>query len=393
MLLCVAGVVTVMANWFGKGRRGLIMGLWNSHTSLGNILGSVIAGAYVNTNWGLSFAVPGLLMSACGLLIFFFLVPIPAQVGLGGNPSSNAEAPPPTSPSSPPTLMSIRIPPPSNLKRIASSPKLLHHKQYQQQQHADSSGANSDSDTGLTHGGASVSSTSSSSSAISFVEALRIPGVIEFSLCLFFAKLVSYTFLYWLPNYINSTSGVDAKESANLSTFFDMGGIVGGIFAGLMSDRSGMSATTCAVMLLSAIPTLFMYQQLVTVACPLAAAAGIPIMDNCLAANMLVLAVTGALVNGPYALITTAVSAELGTHRSLRGGANHRALATVTAIIDGTGSIGAAAGPLLAGWLTSGGSWDGVFTMLMASNVLALVFLSRLVRHELRRWLRRRWAC
>ena len=38
------GVVTVMANWFGKGRRGLIMGLWNSHTSLGNILGSLIAG-------------------------------------------------------------------------------------------------------------------------------------------------------------------------------------------------------------------------------------------------------------------------------------------------------------------------------------------------------------
>ena len=26
------GVVSVMANWYGKGRRGLIMGLWNSHT-------------------------------------------------------------------------------------------------------------------------------------------------------------------------------------------------------------------------------------------------------------------------------------------------------------------------------------------------------------------------
>lgn len=24
----------------------------------------------------------------------------------------------------------------------------------------------------------------------------------EFALCLFFAKLVSYTFLYWLPQYI-----------------------------------------------------------------------------------------------------------------------------------------------------------------------------------------------
>ena len=48
----------------------------------------------------------------------------------------------------------------------------------------------------------------------------------------------------------------------------------------------------------------------------------------------------GVLVNGPYALITTAVSADLGTHPSLRG--NARALATVTAIIDGTGSIGMA---------------------------------------------------
>jgi OPA family glycerol-3-phosphate transporter-like MFS transporter 1/2 len=383
-----------MANWFGKGRRGLIMGLWNSHTSLGNILGSLIAGAYVNTSWGLSFAVPGLLMTACGLLVYLFLVPSPAQVGLGRGSGSSCDGGDDavTSPSSPPSLLSIRIPPPSNLKRIASTPKIK-----QQQQHPDSSGASSDSDSGSNHGGdrkgGPTSSLSSSSSAISFLEALRIPGVVEFSLCLFFAKLVSYTFLYWLPNYINSTSGVDAKESANLSTFFDFGGIVGGILAGLLSDRTGMSATTCAAMLVTAIPTLFLYEQLVTAACPLATLAGAPVVDNCYAANMLVLAITGALVNGPYALITTAVSAELGTHRSLRGGSNHRALATVTAIIDGTGSIGAAVGPLLAGWLTGGGSWDGVFSMLMASNVLALVFLSRLVRVEMKRWLRRRWAC
>lgn len=54
--------------------------------------------------------------------------------------------------------------------------------------------------------------------------------------------------------------------------------------------------------------------------------------------NIALLLVVGALVNGPYALITTAVSAELGTHSSLKG--NAKALATVTSIIDGTGSIG-----------------------------------------------------
>ena len=57
-----------------------------------------------------------------------------------------------------------------------------------------------------------------------------------------------------------------------------------------------------------------------------------------LTTNISLLIVMGLLVNGPYALITTAVSTELGTHKSLRGSA--RALATVTAIIDGTGSIG-----------------------------------------------------
>jgi len=54
--------------------------------------------------------------------------------------------------------------------------------------------------------------------------------------------------------------------------------------------------------------------------------------------NIALLVVAGGLVNGPYALITTAVSAELGTHSSLKG--NSKALSTVTSIIDGTGSIG-----------------------------------------------------
>ena len=40
------GVVTAVANWFGKSKKGLIFGVWNSHTSIGNILGSVIAGMF-----------------------------------------------------------------------------------------------------------------------------------------------------------------------------------------------------------------------------------------------------------------------------------------------------------------------------------------------------------
>ncbi|MEQ2284695.1 hypothetical protein AMECASPLE_024200, partial [Ameca splendens] len=91
----------------------------------------------------------------------------------------------------------------------------------------------------------------------------------------------------------------------------------------------------------------------------------------------------GGLVNGPYALITTAVSADLGTHESLRG--NSRALSTVTAIIDGTGSIGAALGPLFAGLISPTG-WNNVFYMLISADILACLFLTRLVFKEVKGW-------
>ncbi|OWK52509.1 Glycerol-3-phosphate transporter, partial [Lonchura striata] len=67
-------VVTCIGNWFGKGRRGLIMGVWNSHTSVGNILGSLIAAYWVSTCWGLSFVVPGVIVAVMGVVCFLLLI-------------------------------------------------------------------------------------------------------------------------------------------------------------------------------------------------------------------------------------------------------------------------------------------------------------------------------
>ena len=44
---------------------------------------------------------------------------------------------------------------------------------------------------------------------------------------------------------------VDAEEAAILSTIFDVGGIIGGIIAGTLSDKTGKPASTCAIMLVS----------------------------------------------------------------------------------------------------------------------------------------------
>lgn len=126
-----------------------------------------------------------------------------------------------------------------------------------------------------------------------------------------------------------------------------------------------MSACTCSAMLSLAVPMLLIYQMYGSLTIYL---------------NVMLLFLLGILVNGPYALITTSVSAELGQHNSLGG--NSKALATVTAIIDGTGSLGAAVGPFLAGFI-SVSSWENVFYMLVIADIMALILLLRLVTKEI----------
>jgi OPA family glycerol-3-phosphate transporter-like MFS transporter 1/2 len=208
--------------------------------------------------------------------------------------------------------------------------------------------------------------------AAGFKAALKIPGVVTFSLCLFFTKLVAYTFLYWLPFYIERTEigGVylTPAQAGRLSTLFDIGGVAGGILAGYISDKFNARSMTSAGFVYLSIPVLYCYREY---------------GSSSMTANVLLMMLAGVLVNGPYALITTAVSADLGTHESLKG--NARALATVTAIIDGTGSIGAAIGPMLTGYISSHtNDWNNVFFMLYAADLVAGLLLMKLVMKEIR---------
>jgi len=394
------GVVTAVGNWFGKGKRGLIFGIWNSHTSVGNILGSLIAGHYVEDDWGRSFIIPGAIIGFMGFIIFLFLVTDPRSVGCAPPDHHGSGRTEQHNGYSSIDEENSRVGRNRNMRLYANgSTSSGTSSSSDPEREALLSGTDNsysvDSSNGGGNGIDKVPSEITLSSgttevldrppvglnnpdyhkpqkAIGFLQALRIPGVVEFSLCLFFAKLINYTFLFWLPRYINASTSFTATQSADLSTLFDVGGIIGGIIAGVLSDFTGMSAVTCAVMLVIAIPMMFVYQTFGTIS---------------LTANILLLMVVGLLVNGPYALITTAVSTELGTHQSLRGSA--KALATVTAIIDGTGSIGAAVGPLIAGPVSNFG-WENVFYMLMVADVIALVLLVRLVKHELQRFRERR---
>ncbi|KAM1089794.1 hypothetical protein ACFX15_016961 [Malus domestica] len=329
-------VVAIVGNWFEKGKRGLIMGVWSAHTSVGNIIGSVVASGVLEFGWGWSFVVPGVLVILVGIVVFLFLPVCPEDLGFE-SPVKEIQ-------------MNVEINGVKNLEGKVESEEagLLG------TEHAD---ADADADTG-------------SLAAIGFLEAWRLPGVAPFAFCLFFSKLVSYTFLYWLPFYIRHTAvaGVHLshKTAGNLSAIFDVGGVLGGILAGLISDMIEARAVTSIAFLLLSIPALVLYRLYGSLS---------------MVANIVLMFLSGLLVNGPYSLITTAVAADLGTQTTIKG--NSRALATVTAIIDGTGSVGAALGPLLAGYISTKG-WNNVFVMLILAIFCATLFLIRIARTEIK---------
>lgn len=356
-------VVAVVGNWFGKSKRGLIMGIWNAHTSIGNICGSLIAASVLQYGWGWSFILPGVLVAFAGVVVFLFLVVTPEDVGFSSTYDQNAEGI--TAGNENKTLLGdvedgLSQSPQKLVVVVDSEPAcdLINRK---------NEGEEALEIPLLRSLGSS--STRTDCEAIGFIEAWKIPGVAPFALCLFFSKLVAYTFLYWLPFYISHTA-IDGEylsneTAGNLSTLFDLGGVVGGILAGHISDRLDARAITAASFMYCSIPALFLYRIYGSVS---------------MRVNIALMMLAGMLVNGPYALITTAVSADLGTHSSLKG--NSRALATVTAIIDGTGSVGAALGPLLTGFISAQG-WNGVFSMLMLAAFIAGLLLTRLVVAEI----------
>lgn len=296
------------------------MGIWNSHMYLGNFLGLSIASHYASQDWALSFMYPAFIVGIMGGIIYLFLIPKPSDVGLEN--ASDEE---------------------------------------------NSNTMNNDKEE-----------------AIGFLSALRIPGVIEFSLCLFSAKLVSYVFLFWLPHYIGEHTEADAESVSNLANYLDYGSIIGGVVAGFLSDQtSGLNALTCAILLIPSIPLLYFYNEFISNICPLQVVGTEFKSGSCYSTNAFLLMLLGMLINGPFSLITTAVSAELGQHESLKG--SSKALATVTAIIDGTGSIGAAIGPLL----TTALKPSQTIWMLMAAAASAVIFLSRLIKHDVEKLIQR----
>jgi OPA family sugar phosphate sensor protein UhpC-like MFS transporter len=182
---------------------------------------------------------------------------------------------------------------------------------------------------------------------------LRNPVLWSYGLSYFFIKLIRYCFLFWLPYYLHTAVGFDVMTAGYLATSFEVGGTVGAVAIGLVSDRlpRWSRSAVAAVSLVGLAGALLAYAWLV----PRGAGA-----------QFALVALIGCLLVGPDSLLSGAAAQEAG---------GPEAAALAAGFVNGVGSIGA----LVQGWVTVGvqsaWGWSGLFYLFVALALLSAVSL------------------
>ncbi|KAM4748071.1 sugar phosphate exchanger 3 [Rhinophrynus dorsalis] len=323
-------VVAVMGNWFGKSGRGFIFGLWSACASVGNILGAFLASSVLKYGYEYAFLVTASVQFAGGIIIFFGLVTSPKELGLSETGEEEKESGGPEED--------------ANRPLISEDEAVEDERGYSIQ----------------------ASDGTDPPKAIGFLQACCLPGVLLYSLAYACLKLVNYSFFFWLPYYLSINFDWKEAEADQLSIWYDIGGIIGGTVLGLISDLLQKRSPVLALSLILAVGSLFGYSR--------------SPKDKVI--NAVIMAITGFFIGGPSNMISSAISADLGRQEMVRG--SSEALATVTGIVDGTGSVGAAMGQFLVSVIQSALGWMWVFYFFILMTSMTIVFIIPLIVRETR---------
>jgi sugar phosphate permease len=148
-----------------------------------------------------------------------------------------------------------------------------------------------------------------------------------------------FCLLLWLPTFLKTELKYDDSQVANLSTVIDLGAMLGSIALGLISDlMHGKRSPVALVAVIFASALSFTLTYTVY-----------PMNENEQYWLFFVLMfLLGFFISGLNNMISAACSADLGKQEALKG--NTKAISTVTGIIDGTGTMGTAAGQFIVGF-------------------------------------------
>jgi len=169
----------------------------------------------------------------------------------------------------------------------------------------------------------------------------------------FFLKLLRYVMLFWLVYYGEKVLHLSNWVATNVALAFEVGGALGAITIGWLSERwfagRRIPASVLSLVVLAAATAL--YGQ--------AAAHG-------LVANVIVLGLVGFFLFGPDALVSATAAQDAG---------GPAGAATAAGVINGMGSVGPILGSEVANWLTDRYGWSTFYVILGAGAVVSALIL------------------
>ncbi len=183
-------------------------------------------------------------------------------------------------------------------------------------------------------------------------EVITNPVILLLGLVYFFLKPARYALLFWAPKYINDRLGTGMAESGFLSGLFELSGPASVLIAGYISDRyfGTRRVPISVIFLLFLAGMLFVLDEL-------------PHKGWIMACGLFLL---GFLVYAPDMMISGVAAVDFGTKKGA---------STASGIINGFGSIGAVVGGTLPGFLQTRWGWEGVFSALAVSVLIAVLLL------------------
>ena len=191
------------------------------------------------------------------------------------------------------------------------------------------------------------------SAALASRDALRSVRLYSYGACYFCLKLIRYSLLFWLPYYLSTDAALSPSASGYVSTAFEVGGVIGSVALGALSDRRrhARAGFAGASMLLLGLG-LWAYAH-----APFGAS---------LVWHVSMLALLGALVYGPDSLLSGAAAQEA---------ASPQAAGTAVGLVNGLGSLGALFQAAVTVSLQRTLGWNGVFLAFVALSVVGAMCL------------------
>jgi sugar phosphate permease len=280
----------VMASWFSTNRRGEVMGLWSTCYQAGGLLATLVAARLLD-----AFGWRGVYV---GMALWVAVVAVAFYVLVRDRPSSVGYDDP----------EAVALDKAERAERLAAE----------------------------------------------WPRVLRTPMVWSMAAAYFCCKLIRYSFLFWLPFYLETALGYTKVQSLDTSIFFELGGLILVIVAGLLADRvfARRRVATAFGFLVLLIGALFLYRE---------------IGDDGRLQTILGLMAIGGTLFAADSLISGAVAQDLG---------GPHAAALASGLINGVGSIGQVLQGFLLVYITDHYGWltlFDVFAVLAAFGALMCV--------------------